>query len=256
MSEATASLEDRLGRPLRDLRISVTDRCNYRCTYCMPSEGMEWVPRAEILTFEELGLPPVVRQLINRTRGLILVTGPTGSGKSTTLATMIDTLNTTRKGHIITIEDPIEFIHRHQNCMINQREVGADTKSFTAALKYALRQDPDVILIGEMRDLETISAALTIAETTDGRHRPVDERVDETAVVEVRAQTLDHEGGVIAERGGDVLAILTAAAVRRVGGREEGQYPSDTVRAHLLDGVVGDAGVVATIQAQHRRLDA
>lgn len=119
----------------------------------------------EIVSIEKLGLPPIINKLAERPRGLVLVTGPTGSGKSTTLAAMVDKVNREMKGHIITIEDPIEFIHRHQNCMINQREVGADTKSFTAALKYALRQDPDVILIGEMRDLETISAALTIAET-------------------------------------------------------------------------------------------
>ncbi|MHB1193312.1 MAG: type IV pilus twitching motility protein PilT [Longimicrobiales bacterium] len=119
----------------------------------------------EIISIEKLGLPPIINKLSERPRGLVLVTGPTGSGKSTTLAAMVDKVNRELKGHIITIEDPIEFIHRHQSCMINQREVGADTKSFTAALKYALRQDPDVILIGEMRDLETISAALTIAET-------------------------------------------------------------------------------------------
>lgn len=119
----------------------------------------------EIISIQQLGLPPIINKLSERPRGLVLVTGPTGSGKSTTLAAMVDKVNRERKGHIITIEDPIEFIHRHQNCMINQREVGADTKSFTAALKYALRQDPDVILIGEMRDLETIAAALTIAET-------------------------------------------------------------------------------------------
>jgi len=119
----------------------------------------------EIVSIQQLGLPPIVNKLAERPRGLVLVTGPTGSGKSTTLAAMVDKVNRERKGHIITIEDPIEFIHRHQNCMINQREVGADTKSFNAALKYALRQDPDVILIGEMRDLETIAAALTIAET-------------------------------------------------------------------------------------------
>jgi len=117
------------------------------------------------VSIEKLGLPPIINQFADRPRGLVLVTGPTGSGKSTTLAAMVDKVNRERKGHIITIEDPIEFIHRHQNCMINQREVGADTQSFTAALKYALRQDPDVILIGEMRDLETIAAALTIAET-------------------------------------------------------------------------------------------
>lgn len=118
-----------------------------------------------ILTFEDLGLPPVMAQLADRPRGLILVTGPTGSGKSTTLAAVIDRINKSRKGHIITIEDPIEFIHTHQNCIINQREVGSDTKSFQSALKYALREDPDVILVGELRDLETVSAALTIAET-------------------------------------------------------------------------------------------
>ncbi len=119
----------------------------------------------EIHTFEQLGLPPVARTLINKMKGLILVTGPTGSGKSTTLATMLDTINTQRKGHIITIEDPIEFVHQHKNCIVNQREVSSDTHSFPDALKYVLRQDPDVILIGEMRDRETIQAALTIAET-------------------------------------------------------------------------------------------
>jgi len=118
-----------------------------------------------VKTFQELGLPHVVAQLADRPRGLVLVTGPTGSGKSTTLAAMIDKINKELKGHIITVEDPIEFIHRHQACIVNQREVGTDTNSFQAALKYALRQDPDVVLIGEMRDLETIQAALTIAET-------------------------------------------------------------------------------------------
>jgi twitching motility protein PilT len=118
-----------------------------------------------VKTFNELGLPNVVAQLADRPRGLVLVTGPTGSGKSTTLAAMIDKINKELKGHIITVEDPIEFIHRHQTCIVNQREVGTDTNSFQAALKYALRQDPDVVLIGEMRDLETIQAALTIAET-------------------------------------------------------------------------------------------
>ena len=118
-----------------------------------------------VRTFDELGLPPVLSKLAERPRGLILVTGPTGSGKSTTLAAIIDKINKERKGHIITVEDPIEFIHRHQSCIVNQREVGTDTKSFASALKYALREDPDVILVGEMRDLETIGAALTIAET-------------------------------------------------------------------------------------------
>jgi twitching motility protein PilT len=118
-----------------------------------------------VKTFQDLGLPAVVANLSQKPRGLVLVTGPTGAGKSTTLAAMIDKINKEMKGHIITVEDPIEFIHRHQQCIVNQREVGTDTNSFHAALKYALRQDPDVVLIGEMRDLETTAAALTIAET-------------------------------------------------------------------------------------------
>jgi twitching motility protein PilT len=119
----------------------------------------------EILSLDQLGLPPVLNKLAEKPRGLVLVTGPTGSGKSTTLAAMLDKINQERKSHIITVEDPIEFIHRHKNSTVNQREVGSDTRTFAQALKYALRQDPDVILIGEMRDLETIGAALTIAET-------------------------------------------------------------------------------------------
>jgi twitching motility protein PilT len=118
-----------------------------------------------IKTFDELGLPGSIAKMAEKPRGLVLLTGPTGSGKSTTLAAMIDKVNRERKGHIITVEDPIEFVHKHQGCIINQRELGSDTKSFANALKYALREDPDVILIGEMRDLETIQAALTIAET-------------------------------------------------------------------------------------------
>ena len=119
----------------------------------------------QVKTFDQLQLPPIVAKFAERPRGLILVTGPTGSGKSTTLAAMVDKINREWKGHIITVEDPIEFIHRHQSCIVNQREVGTDTKSFGNALKYALREDPDVVLIGEMRDLETIQAGLTIAET-------------------------------------------------------------------------------------------
>jgi twitching motility protein PilT len=119
----------------------------------------------KIRTFAELGLPPIVAELAEMPRGLVLVTGPTGSGKSTTLAAIIDKINSETRQHIITVEDPIEFVHSSKLCVVNQREVGADTASFKIALKYILRQDPDVVLVGEMRDLETIEAALTIAET-------------------------------------------------------------------------------------------
>ena len=119
----------------------------------------------EIKSFDDLGLPPVVSSLCDKPRGLILVTGPTGSGKSTTLAAMLDKVNRERHEHIVTIEDPIEFLHAHKSCIVNQREVGADTRGFAEALRTALRQDPDVVLVGEMRDLETIESALRIAET-------------------------------------------------------------------------------------------
>jgi len=128
------------------------------------SAALRVIP-TKIFSFEELGLPPVVYEVLGLPKGLVLVTGPTGSGKTTTLTSMIDYLNQHRRGHIITIEDPIEYLHSHKNCIVNQREVGTDTASFAAALKYVLREDPDIILVGEMRDLETIQAALTIAET-------------------------------------------------------------------------------------------
>jgi len=119
----------------------------------------------EIRSLEELGLPASLHELTDKPRGLVLVTGPTGSGKSTTLASLIDEINRTRSAHILTIEDPVEFVHRHKRCIVNQREIGVDATSFATALRAALRQDPDVILVGEMRDLETIATALTAAET-------------------------------------------------------------------------------------------
>jgi len=119
----------------------------------------------DILNFSDLGIPPIVAELIKKPKGLVLVTGPTGTGKSTTLAAMVDKINREHNAHIITVEDPIEYLHVHRNCMVNQREVGSDTKNFAAALRHILRQDPDVILIGEMRDLETIEATLVTAET-------------------------------------------------------------------------------------------
>jgi len=130
------------------------------CTSC----AVRLIPE-HIKTLPELGLPPVVKRLIRKPNGLILVTGPTGSGKSTTLAAMLNRINQTREGHIITIEDPIEYVHERKKCIVSQREVHQDTESFTAALRVCLRQDPDVVMIGEMRDLETIQTALTVAET-------------------------------------------------------------------------------------------
>jgi twitching motility protein PilT len=151
-----------------DLSFGVKNLARFRCNVFMQRGAVAAAFRVipfKILTFQDLGLPQVVSDLCNKPRGLVLVTGPTGSGKSTTLAAMIDKINTERREHIVTIEDPIEYLHSHKGCVVNQREVGADTQSFKRALKYILRQDPDVVLIGEMRDLETIEAALTVAET-------------------------------------------------------------------------------------------
>jgi len=151
-----------------DLSFSVQKLSRFRANVFVQRGNVAGAFRAipyKIKTFEELGLPKIVSDLAQKPRGLVLVTGPTGSGKSTTLATMIDKVNAERNEHIVTIEDPIEYLHHHKGCVVNQREVGADTQSFKNALKYILRQDPDVVLIGEMRDLETIEAALTVAET-------------------------------------------------------------------------------------------
>ncbi len=151
-----------------DFSFGIKDLCRFRANIFNQRGAVGAVFRLipfEIKNFEELGLPPVIAKLCEKPRGLILVTGPTGSGKSTTLAAMIDKINNERNEHILTIEDPIEFLHQHKNCIVNQREVGADTHSFGDALRVALREDPDVVLIGEMRDLETVESALRIAET-------------------------------------------------------------------------------------------
>jgi twitching motility protein PilT len=151
-----------------DLSFGVKGLSRFRANMFLQRGAVAGAFRAipfNIKTFQELGLPDVVEELIKKPHGLILVTGPTGSGKSTTLATMIDRINSERDSHIVTVEDPIEFLHSHKKCLINQREVNSDTFSFNNALKYILRQDPDVVLIGEMRDLETIEAAIRISET-------------------------------------------------------------------------------------------
>jgi twitching motility protein PilT len=151
-----------------DLSFGVRGLSRFRANIFMQRGAVAGAFRSipyKVISMEELGLPKAVLDITKKPRGLVLVTGPTGSGKSTTLASIIDRVNSERHDHIVTIEDPIEYLHPHKNCVVNQREVGADTKSFTNALKYILRQDPDVVLIGEMRDLETIEAALTVAET-------------------------------------------------------------------------------------------
>ncbi|MDH3211231.1 MAG: type IV pilus twitching motility protein PilT [Myxococcales bacterium] len=151
-----------------DLSFSVQKLSRFRGNVFLQRGNVAGAFRAipfQIKTFEELSLPKVVADLADKPRGLVLVTGPTGSGKSTTLATIVDRINSMRNEHIVTIEDPIEYLHQHKSCVVNQREIGADTVSFKNALKYILRQDPDVVLVGEMRDLETIEAALTVAET-------------------------------------------------------------------------------------------
>ncbi len=151
-----------------DFSFGIKDLCRFRANVFTQRGSVAAVFRMipfEIRSFEALGLPPVVQRLCNKPRGLILVTGPTGSGKSTTLAAMIDKINRERSEHILTIEDPIEFLHSHKSCIVNQREVNNDTHSFAEALRVALREDPDVVLIGEMRDLETVESALRIAET-------------------------------------------------------------------------------------------
>ncbi|MBI3794645.1 MAG: type IV pilus twitching motility protein PilT [Nitrospinae bacterium] len=151
-----------------DFGYEIPGLARYRANFFMQKNGISAVFRqipSKILTADDLGLPPIAKKMAMLNKGLVLVTGPTGSGKSTTLAAIIDHANKERKDHILTIEDPIEFVHQPQGCLINHREVGRDTKSFTAALRGALREDPDIILVGEMRDLETIALALEAAAT-------------------------------------------------------------------------------------------
>ncbi|HEY5949852.1 MAG TPA: type IV pilus twitching motility protein PilT [Kofleriaceae bacterium] len=151
-----------------DFAFALDDELRFRVNAFVQNRGEGAVFRSiphKIPSFDDLKLPPVLRTFAEQDKGLVLVTGPTGSGKSTTLAAMIDHINETTSGHILTLEDPIEFVHKSKRCLVNQREVGTQTHSFTAALKSALREDPDVILVGELRDLETVSLALTAAET-------------------------------------------------------------------------------------------
>src|SRR5213592_4084786 len=151
-----------------DFSFGIKGLARFRCNVFMQRGAVGAVYRLipeKVPVFADLGLPPVLATLADRPRGLVLVTGPTGSGKSTTLAALIDKINTERREHILTIEDPIEYIHTHKGCIVNQREVHSDTHGFAVALRAALREDPDIVLIGELRDLETIESALRVAET-------------------------------------------------------------------------------------------
>jgi len=191
---------------------------------------------AQLKTIEELGLPPALLELCKKPRGIVLVTGPTGSGKSTTLAAMIDEINRTRSDHLITIEDPIEFLHHHKSCVVNQREIGSDATSFADALRGALRQDPDVILLGEMRDLETISTALTAAETghlvfatlhTQDASSTVDRVVD--------VFPPQQQGQIRIQLAGSLQGVVAQTLLPTVGGRGRAAaleilFPDDAVR--------------------------
>jgi twitching motility protein PilT len=231
----------------------------------------------KILTLEELGMPPILKQMCEKEKGLILVTGPTGSGKSTTLAAMIDYLNNTFEGHILTVEDPIEFVHQSKKCLVNQRELGPHTHSFANALRAALREDPDIILVGEMRDLETIQLALTAAETghivfgtlhTSSAPKTVDRIIDvfpPTQQSQIRAQFAESIEAVLTQTllkkkaGGRAAAleILTGTTavrnliregkIHQIPGtmqvsQKDGMQTMDMALTNLVSRGVGDAG--------------
>ena len=193
--------------------------------------------------FEDLGLPEVVRRLSKKPRGLILVTGPTGSGKSTTLASMINMINRDRREHIITIEDPIEYLHQHRGCLINQREVGEDTNSFTRALKSILRQDPDVVLVGELRDRETIEAAMTIAETGHLTFATLHTNSAVQSINRIIDVFEPHQQNQIRTQLSFVLeGVMTQALLPKPGGGRalavEVMVPNDAIRALIRDNKV------------------
>ena len=205
-----------------DFSIEVGEIARYRVNVFRQRRGMGAVFRlipTKILTLEQLGMPLVLGDLCRKEKGLVLVTGPTGSGKSTTLAAMIDLINNELDGHILTIEDPIEFVHASKRCLVNQRELGPHTQSFAASLRAALREDPDIILVGEMRDLETIQLALTAAETghlvfgtlhTSSAPKTVDRIID--------VFPANQQGQVRAMLSESIQAILTQTLCRKVGG--------------------------------------
>jgi len=206
-----------------DFAIGYFDKARFRVNVFKQKGRLSMVLRlipSRILTFEELGLPPHIKDICMRPRGLVLVTGPTGSGKSTTLATMIDFINSEEEGHIITMEDPIEFFHNHKKCVVSQREIHNDLPDFVEGLRRALREDPDVILVGEMRDPETTAAAITAAETghlvfgtlhTTGAARTVDRVIDQFPT--------NQQEMVRTQLAGNLVAVISQALVPKKGGK-------------------------------------
>jgi twitching motility protein PilT len=271
-----------------DFSFEMGDLARFRVNVFMHRRGLGAVFRTiptKILPLEQLGMPPVLRQLCDKEKGLVLVTGPTGSGKSTTLAAMLDYLNDTFEGHILTIEDPIEFVHKSKKCLVNQRELGTNTHSFANALKSALREDPDIILVGEMRDLETIQLALTAAETghlvfgtlhTSSAPKTVDRIIDvfpPNQQAQIRAQLAESIEGVITQTllkkksGGRVAAleIMTGTtAVRNLvreaklhqipgimqASKKDGMQTMDTALVDLVN-----RGLVTKAEAQSRSMN-
>jgi twitching motility protein PilT len=211
-----------------DFGYEIPGLARYRSNFFMQRNGVGAVFReipSTIMSCDQLGLPPVISKLATLPRGLVIVTGPTGSGKSTTLAAIIDEANRNRSDHIITIEDPIEFVHKSRGCLVNQRELGLHTKSFTAALRGALREDPDIILVGEMRDLETISLAIEAASTghlvfstlhTTSAHKTVDR------IVEVFPS--EEQGQIRSTLADGIRAIISQTLFKRIDKR--GRIPA------------------------------
>lgn len=241
-----------------DFSIELGDMARFRVNIFRQRKGMGAVFRlipSTITTLEQLGLPSILAQITRREKGLVLVTGPTGSGKSTTLAAMIDLINNEREGHILTIEDPIEFVHQCKRCLVNQREVGPHTHSFANALRAALREDPDIILVGEMRDLETIQLALTAAETghlvfgtlhTSSAPKTIDRIID--------VFPANQQGQVRAMLSESLQAVITQTLCKKIGGGRiaalEIMLGTPAVRNLIREGKIHQLpGIMQTSQA-------